>query len=209
MFILTEMKDTVRIKPWLFSLDLQEAIENKLNKKLANKVVYDVGLCIALHDILSIGDSYIVPGDGSSHTPVSYRFVVFRPFIDEILKGRIRSCNREGVQVSMEFFDDIFIPFEYLQQPSKFEEEEQLWVWQYQTEDGTHDMFMDINEEIRFRVVDESFVDLTPTGPEVHNKEQLGVDEQEIKKSPYSITVSYNNGSISEPGLGLLSWWAS
>lgn len=38
MFVLAEMKDTVRIKPWLFSLDLQEAIENKLNKKLANKV---------------------------------------------------------------------------------------------------------------------------------------------------------------------------
>merc|ERR1711894_810688 len=103
----------------------------------------------------------------------------------------------------MEFFDDIFIPSDYLQQPSKFEEDEQLWVWQYETEDGTHDMFMDIGEEIRFRVMDETFVDLTPTGPEVHNKDQLNVDEQEIKKSPYTITAS-----ISEPGLGLLSWWS-
>ncbi|XP_031569933.1 DNA-directed RNA polymerase III subunit RPC8-like [Actinia tenebrosa] len=202
MFVLAEMRDTVRIKPWLFSLDIQEAVENKLNKKFANKVVHNVGLCIVLYDILSIGDSYIVPGDGSSHTPVTFRFVVFRPFIDEILLGRIRSCNHEGIQVSMEFFDDIFIPHEYIQQPSKFEEDEQLWVWQYQTDDGTHDMFMDINEEIRFRVVDETFVDLTPTGPEVHNKDQLSVEEQEIKKSPYSITAS-----ISEPGLGLLSWW--
>lgn len=50
-------------------------------------------------------------------------------------------------------------------------------------------MFMDINEEIRFRVVDETFVDLTPTGPEVHQKDQLSVEEQEIKKSPYSISV--------------------
>lgn len=50
-------------------------------------------------------------------------------------------------------------------------------------------MFMDINEEIRFRVVDETFVDLTPTGPEVLKKDQLSVEEQEIKKSPYSITV--------------------
>lgn len=29
---------------------------------------------------------------------VKFRFVVFRPFIDEILTGRIRSCNHEGVQ---------------------------------------------------------------------------------------------------------------
>lgn len=38
MFVLAEMRDTVRIKPWLFSLDIQEAVENKLNKKFANKV---------------------------------------------------------------------------------------------------------------------------------------------------------------------------
>ena len=28
-----------------------------------------MGLCIVLHDITSIGDSYLFPGDGSSHTP--------------------------------------------------------------------------------------------------------------------------------------------
>ena len=38
MFVLVEMKDTVRIKPWYFGVDLREAITNKLNKKLANKV---------------------------------------------------------------------------------------------------------------------------------------------------------------------------
>lgn len=134
---------------------------------------------------------------------VTFRFVVFRPFIDEILTGRIRSCNHEGVQVSMEFFDDIVIPHEYLQQPSKFDEEEQLWVWEYATEQGTHDLFMDINEEVRFRIANEAFVDLTPTGPEVVGTEQKNVGgEQEHKKSPYTIT-----GLISEPGLGLLSWW--
>lgn len=29
---------------------------------------------------------------------VKFRFVVFRPFIDEVLTGRIRSCNHEGIQ---------------------------------------------------------------------------------------------------------------
>ena len=29
---------------------------------------------------------------------VKFRFVVFRPFIDEVLTGRIRSCNHEGVR---------------------------------------------------------------------------------------------------------------
>lgn len=36
------------------------------------QVVHNVGLCIALFDIIEIGDSYILPGDGSSHTPGIY-----------------------------------------------------------------------------------------------------------------------------------------
>ena len=35
-------------------------------------------------------------------------------------------------------------------------------MWEYETEDGKHDMFMDIEEEIRFRVVEETFVDTSP-----------------------------------------------
>ena len=27
--------------------------------------------------------------------------------------------------------------------------QEQLWVWQYETDEGPHDLFMDVGEEIR------------------------------------------------------------
>lgn len=61
------------------------------------KVYLDVGLCIALHDITKIEESYIFPGDGASHTKVVFRFIVFRPFMEEILIGKIRSCSVDGV----------------------------------------------------------------------------------------------------------------
>lgn len=38
MFVLVEMVDTVRIPPWDFHKQLNEAIAEELNKKLANKV---------------------------------------------------------------------------------------------------------------------------------------------------------------------------
>lgn len=57
----------------------------------------NVGLCIALFDIQRMEDSYIFPGDGASHTKVEFRYVVFRPFIDEIILGKIRSCTKDGV----------------------------------------------------------------------------------------------------------------
>ena len=36
-------------------------------------------------------------------------------------------------------------------------------MWEYEVEDDKHDMFMDIDEPIRFRVVEEIFVDTSPT----------------------------------------------
>ena len=29
------------------------------------------------------------------------------------------------------------------------DESEQLWLWEYETEDGKHDLFMDVGEQIR------------------------------------------------------------
>lgn len=97
MFILAQMKDVVQIKPFNFVHGIRDSLEFGLNKKFANKVVHNVGLCIILFDIIEIGDSYILPGDGSSHTPVTFRFIVFRPFVDEVLMGKVKSCSREGV----------------------------------------------------------------------------------------------------------------
>ncbi|GCC39197.1 hypothetical protein chiPu_0023368 [Chiloscyllium punctatum] len=65
--------------------------------KLLDRVVYNVGLCICLYDITKLEDSYIFPGDGASHTKVHFRYVVFRPFLDEIITGKIKGCSQDGV----------------------------------------------------------------------------------------------------------------
>ena len=79
------MQDIVRIEPHRFSQDMGQQLSEELNRKFANKVrlqyfktinynwydlqvVHKIGLCIILHDIISVGDSYIFPGDGASHT---------------------------------------------------------------------------------------------------------------------------------------------
>ena len=52
--------------------------------------------------------------------------------------------------MSLVFFDDIFIPAANLQKPYRFDEKEQLFIWQYDTGESVHDFYMDIGEEIRF-----------------------------------------------------------
>ncbi|KAM6137700.1 LOW QUALITY PROTEIN: DNA-directed RNA polymerase III subunit RPC8 [Pterocles gutturalis] len=197
--VLVEMTDTVRSPPWL-ERKLNESIAEELNKKL-DKVVYNVGLCICLYDITKLEDSYIFPGGSTHNTKVHFRYVVFHPFL-EILIGQIKSCGQDGVHVSIGFFDDIVIPPESLQQPAKFDEAEQVWVWE--TEEGAHDLYMDIGEEIRLPIGDETFVDTSP-GPSSAEASTSNATEEVQKKRG----TLHSCGSISEPGLGLLSWWTN
>ncbi|XP_017472903.1 PREDICTED: DNA-directed RNA polymerase III subunit RPC8 isoform X2 [Rhagoletis zephyria] len=214
MFVLAELKDTIRIAPDQFHLKLVEAIRDEINRKLANKVLLNLGLCIALKDIVSLKDSIILPGDGASHTEVLFRYIVFRPTIGSILTGKIRSCSREGVHVTLGFFDDILIPPSALQHPSRFEEAEQAWVWEYPLEDGAkHDLFMDIGEPIKFRVSREIFEESSPIGPPKTDAQQASTSAAASAAAAASTQQSENvyellfQAAINESGLGVLSWW--
>ncbi|CEP08572.1 hypothetical protein [Parasitella parasitica] len=212
MFILSELEDTVKIVPNDFKKGDNGAITDVLNEKYANKVVQEVGLCICIHDVLHTSEGFILYGDGCSYIKVTFRIVVFRPFVGEILTGKIKSCSPSGVVVTMGFFDDILIPGGALQPGSKFDPAEQVWVWSYEGEK----MYMDIEEPIRFKVLREQFTDTTPTNhphPVALPRRRQSVADvsatddlagNSTKIPPYSLTCT-----IQEDGLGLLSWWGS
>ena len=45
-----------------------------------------------------------------SDVVAEFRLTVFRPFVGEVLTGRIMTATYTGIRISLEFFDDIFIP---------------------------------------------------------------------------------------------------
>ena len=105
--------------------------------------------------------------------------------IGDVITGKIRGCSREGVHITLGFFDDILIPPASLQHPSRFEEAEQAWVWEYPLEDGNkHDLYMDIGENIKFRVAGEVFEESSPVGPP-----EQSTSSENSNKTPYRITV--------------------
>lgn len=73
-------------------------------------------------------------------------------------------------------------------------------MWEYETEDGKHDLFMEVGETIKFKVKEELFTDTLPTGPTTTNSYEM--NEVDQRRIPYLI-----KGTINEPGLGLITWW--
>ncbi|ETV88845.1 hypothetical protein, variant [Aphanomyces astaci] len=222
MFVLCRVADVIQVAPELFSSDYSSVLIEEIDRKYANKVVADVGLCITHYDFIEIGDAYIHPSDGTSHTDVIFRMVVFRPFIGEILKGKIISCTEEHIRVSMDFMQDIIIPSYAMQNPSFFDKTERLWEWKFPgREDDQDPYYMYLNEEIRFRVTNINFTrvlktakgmqavtDATDSKPDKHEapsrRRSSSVDLSDSDPKPAALQII---GTIDEDGLGLSSWW--
>ena len=109
----------------------------------------DHGLCVAVYDIVRVGEALIRPGSPCQHISVEFRLAMFRPFVGEVLTGTVVSCDEEGLRISMGFFDEIHVPSRLLQEPSSWSAEEKLWVWDVTP---TDQLFVDLENELRFRV---------------------------------------------------------
>ncbi|VDM79771.1 unnamed protein product [Strongylus vulgaris] len=83
---------------------------------------------------MEVGVLYILPGEGSGHTRVKFRLVVFRPHVDEVIQARVVSSNSHGLTLS-------------------------VWYWEYPSEDGQPPakLYMDPGKTVRFRVVENIF----------------------------------------------------
>jgi len=66
MFVLSEIRTLIRLLPKGFDKSLDEQLTDEINRKLANKVMINVGLCLSLHDILEVGESFLFPGENNS-----------------------------------------------------------------------------------------------------------------------------------------------
>eukprot|EP00271_Cylindrocystis_brebissonii_P019465 TRINITY_DN5920_c0_g2_i3.p1 TRINITY_DN5920_c0_g2~~TRINITY_DN5920_c0_g2_i3.p1 ORF type:complete len:169 (+),score=23.42 TRINITY_DN5920_c0_g2_i3:417-923(+) len=145
MFMLVAFEDDIRIQPEKLQLPIDVAVTSYLRNVFVDKVIDEQGLCVTLYDIQSVNGGYVFPGDGAPRFTVRFRLVMFRPFVGEILVGRLARCDASGLHVTCgDFFADIHIPEHLLQAPSEFDPEEKLWVWKF----SGNDMFLDLNEEV-------------------------------------------------------------
>ncbi|KAJ1499343.1 hypothetical protein HMI54_011369 [Coelomomyces lativittatus] len=184
MFVLSEFKDTIVIHPKDLHLPKRTTIEHTIHKKYTGKLFHQVGMCIALFDLLHVGDGIVQHSEGSAYFKVRFQLIVFRPSRGEIINAQILSSDENGIRASTGFFDDIFIPPDCLPKPHRYDESEHVWIWEYEE----NSLYLDPGDILRLQVKDMIF-------EEVRTAE---------KKDHALMKVI---GDITSQGLGSLSWW--
>ncbi|KAF2228930.1 putative DNA-directed RNA polymerase III [Viridothelium virens] len=196
MFTVAVIEDLIEIKPEDFDLLSIQALEDGIHAKYADRVIQGVGLCICLWDLLEASEGRIGNGTGIAHVNTRFRMVVFRPFKGEVIQGQIRrNVKGVGLQLSLDFFDDIWVPCPIgLPKPSSFDESEGVWMWNSQNGDAAYDE----SEQVRFRVEREVWNNQTLSGPPPRSSST----QREERRAPYIIIAS-----MTEDGLGPIRWW--
>eukprot|EP00923_Selenidium_pygospionis_P025783 GHVN01045610.1.p1 GENE.GHVN01045610.1~~GHVN01045610.1.p1 ORF type:complete len:200 (+),score=18.45 GHVN01045610.1:298-897(+) len=198
MFFLTTLQDIIPMAPDAFGLDALEHLKRTIQNKYIDRIIPSVGLAIAFYDFVKVHDAVIPPSEGGAMFRVDFRFVVFRPFVNEIIEGEIIASDLTGLKISLTFFNDIRIPSNLLKEPKEFDESSSLWKWNYEG----HPLYYTIKGRVRFKVEDVSFHNKSDkegqTGS-IPKTSQVGVA---LGVSPMSIL-----GTVQEPGLGIVDWW--
>ncbi|ODV59737.1 DNA-directed RNA polymerase III subunit RPC25 ASCRUDRAFT_77069, partial [Ascoidea rubescens DSM 1968] len=180
MFILSVISDLVKIRPDEFGIPRKKAIVRNLNKKYSNKIIPNLGLAISVWDLITVDVGLLKPGDGSIYINVKFRIVLFKPFIGEVLEGWIEESIEDGLKIKTLFFNEIFIPKDLIFENSRFDPIEKCWIWRPDLDDDTL-LYLDLNERIRFRIHQEIFNNIKPTGP---NDDEDDEDEEEVLPNP-------------------------
>ncbi|KAI9220121.1 RNA polymerase III subunit Rpc25-domain-containing protein [Blastocladiella britannica] len=194
MFVLAEFADTVRVMPADLRKPRELAIEDEVNIKYGGRVFHNVGLCICMRDLLHVEQGIVQHTEGSAYYKVKFTMVVFRPFPSEVFFGTIIASSRDGIRVSTNFFDDIFVPPSLLPSPRRFDETDNVWVWQ--TENA--ELFFDVDEKVRVQVQSIEFKEIRPDAA----KRDAGTGAVQRQQVPFKVV-----GDFSAPGLGPASWW--
>ncbi len=97
MFKILTIKDEVRVPPVRFDLELDEAVKQSLQETIEGKLNPDIGVFLAVTEIISVGDGKIIPEDGAIFYPAEFKALVYRPELNEVVIGEVVDITEFGV----------------------------------------------------------------------------------------------------------------
>jgi len=101
MFYEVLVTDHVRVEPNKFGLDTDEAVRTQLEESYSGFQNKDIGTVVAVLDVQEVKEGIIIPGDGAAYYESTFKLIVFRPELQELVYGTIEEITNFGAFISM------------------------------------------------------------------------------------------------------------
>jgi DNA-directed RNA polymerase subunit E' len=101
MFYEVLVTDHIRVEPNKFGMDTDEAVKIQLRESYSEFQDKDVGKVVAVLDVLEVKEGIIIPGDGAAYYESTFRLIVFRPELQEVVYGIIEEITNFGAFMNL------------------------------------------------------------------------------------------------------------
>jgi DNA-directed RNA polymerase subunit E' len=105
MFYELTIKDHIRVPPSRFGDSVEESVLNALTDKFEGYVSEEIGFAIGVIDVAKIGEGVILQGDGAAHYETTFRLLIFRPELQEVILGRVSDITDFGAFIDIGAID--------------------------------------------------------------------------------------------------------
>ncbi|MHA1267645.1 MAG: DNA-directed RNA polymerase [Candidatus Helarchaeota archaeon] len=103
MFKIITVRDIVRIPPHRFPPreDLEKVALDMVRKEYEDKITGDLGYIITVIEIIDIGVGQFIPGDGGAYHNITFKILVFKPDLYELVEGEVVEVVDFGVFIRL------------------------------------------------------------------------------------------------------------
>jgi len=101
MFYISEVEDYVRVDPTLFGLPTVKAVDEQLRNTYSEYYDKEIGHVVEVIEVLEVGEGIIIPGDGAAYYKSTFKILVWKPELQELVYGIIAEITDFGAFIDM------------------------------------------------------------------------------------------------------------
>ena len=101
MFYEVLVTDHVRVEPNKFGMDTDAAVRAQLEESFSGFQDKDIGTVVAVLDVQEVKEGIIIPGDGAAYYESTFKLIVFKPELQELVYGTVEEITSFGAFMSM------------------------------------------------------------------------------------------------------------
>ncbi|MBL7059028.1 DNA-directed RNA polymerase [Candidatus Pacearchaeota archaeon] len=101
MFYITEVEDHIRVEPKLFGLPTSKAVDQQLKETYADYYDRELGKVLEVLEVTEVGEGVIIPGDGAAYYKSTFKLLVWKPELQELVNGLISEITDFGAFIDM------------------------------------------------------------------------------------------------------------
>ncbi len=96
MYKILTLRDTVRVPPTKFGIDMNVAIKQSLQEQVEGRLEPDIGVFLAVTDIINFSEGEILPEDGAIHYTAEFKVLTFMPEVNEVTMAEVVDITAFG-----------------------------------------------------------------------------------------------------------------